>query len=176
MKTLFKLVSMMILSTMLFACTGHGIPKSYYGRIMVLSVSSDGKYAISTDYSRHAVLWDIAHKSYKVLPVYPVNIYSAYFIKNSDRFIIQKDNNNEVLVEDVKGNLVKSFKVDFPSYGQVMTTDLKNYIAADEDFNVYRYESGQKTQMMKSVCANDKRGLIKASVIRACTDFISSLN
>ena len=76
---------------------------------------------------------------------------------------LQNDNNNEVLVEDVKGNLVKSFKVDFPSYGQVMTTDLKNYIAADEDFNVYRYDNGQKTQMMESICNINTHTIVNAT-------------
>ncbi len=109
---------------------------------MVVSVSSNGKYAISSNQDKKIILWNIANKTYKVISKNG-NIYSAYFIKNTNDFMWQ-DLNDIVHVQDVNGNEILSFH-NFPTYGEVMTSDLKNYFASDINWVVYSgYGKSQK--------------------------------
>ena len=112
--------------------------KSVYqsGKVMVTSVSSDGNYAITTDLSRKAVLWNLKKHTKKILDR-KANIYSAYFIKNSNNFMWQHDADNQVIVENIDGKIIKKFNPGFPTYGQVITTDLKSYVAGDEDWQLF---------------------------------------
>jgi len=106
------------------------------GKVMVASVSSDGQYAITTDLKRMAVLWNLKRHSYKILDR-KANIYSAYFIKNSNNFMWQHDTNNEVIIKNVNGKVIKKFNPGFPTYGQVITSDLEHYVAGDQDWALY---------------------------------------
>ena len=115
--------------------------------VMITSVSSDGHYAITTDLSRRAILWNLQKHTYKVLDN-KANIYSAYFIKNTDDFMWQHDSNNAVIIENLAGKVVKKFNPGFPVYGQVMTSDLRNYFASDVKWNVYKI-SGAKKEIIK---------------------------
>jgi WD40 repeat protein len=114
--------------------------------VMVVSVSSDGNYAISTGLREQAILWDIKHKTYKFLDR-KSNIYSAYFIKNTNYYMWQHDPDNEVYIKDTKGNLIEHFNPGFPTYGQVITSDLKNYFASDEDFNLFKISDNVKIKI-----------------------------
>ncbi len=106
------------------------------GSVMVTSVSSDGHYAVTSDSLKRIILWDLQRHKARLI-ANKANIYSAYFIKHSDKFIWQDLAHNRVYVEDVQGHIIKSFQPGFPSYGQVMSTDLKYYIASDIDFNLF---------------------------------------
>jgi len=98
------------------------------GRIMVLSISSDGKYVVSTDISQHLVLWDIPHRRYQVLAK-KINIYSPRFLPDTHIFIYQSNRNDRVIIETVEGKRLKTFSPGFPSYGELMTPDLREYCA-----------------------------------------------
>jgi hypothetical protein len=112
--------------------------------VMVVSVSSDGNYAISTGLREQAILWDIKHKSYKFLDR-KANIYSAYFIKNTNYYMWQHDPDNEVYIKDTKGNLIEHFNPGFPTYGQVITSNLKYYFASNQEWDLYRkYDKQQQ--------------------------------
>src|SRR5262245_14541862 len=69
---------------------------------MVVSVSSDGNYAVSSHLNGELVLWDIKNKTRKII-TNNANIYSAYFIKNSNQFMWQDDTTDKVFVEDING-------------------------------------------------------------------------
>ncbi len=99
------------------------------GSIDALSVSSDGKYVISTDERELAVLWDIDHKTYKIIG-HRAHIFSAYFIPGTDRFIWQNQDKT-VFIEDVHGKLIKKFKIPYFIRSQVMTPDMKYYMFGD---------------------------------------------
>lgn len=112
------------------------------GRVMVLSVSSDGDYAISSNSNKGVILWDIKNETYKVVSKNG-NIYSAYFIKNSPYFIWQ-DLNNYVHVDNVSGEEILRF-LNFPVYGQVMGSNLKTYFASDINWALFSaYKTKQK--------------------------------
>jgi len=115
----------------------------YIGPAYALSVSSNGRYAISTTLGRKVIFWNIQKKIYKIIGR-NANIYSAYFIKNTNDFMWQ-DLNNVVHIENIFGKKVKNFKLSYPTYGEVMSSNLKNYIASDQRWDLYEgYGSQQK--------------------------------
>ncbi|MFD2436644.1 hypothetical protein [Modicisalibacter luteus] len=69
-------------------CALHGNAENTLGPAMVIGVSSDGHYAISTHRSKHLVLWDL-EKHQKEIISRDANIYSAYFIHGRDAFLWQ---------------------------------------------------------------------------------------
>ena len=139
--------TLILISVILFALTGCSSNKN--PGVMVTSVSSDGKYAITTDQARRAILWNLTKHTYKILDT-KANIYSAYFIKHTDDFMWQHDPNNEVTVENVNGKVRKKFNPGFATYGQVMTSNLKTYFATDEKWNLYKISSERKQIIKKS--------------------------
>ncbi len=116
---------------------------SRYGQVQVISVSSDGQYAISTNDSRGVVLWNIKEKTSKVID-YPANIYSAYFIHNTHNFMWQNDKTNEVYIQSINGEIIKHFNPKFPTYGQIINSQLSNYYANDESGHLYGFKNGQQ--------------------------------
>ena len=115
------------------------------GKAMVVSVSTDGHYAISSNEDKTIILWNLNNHSYRVVGT-NANIYSAYFIPHSHKFIWQ-DLNNIVHVQNVKGKQLKHFH-NFPTYGEVMTSDLKHYFASDVDWNLYSGIGDQQHRIM----------------------------
>lgn len=121
--------------------------------IFMLSMSTDGHYIASTHLNGDVILWDVEKQESKRIAKH-ANIYSAYFIKNTDDFMWQDDKTNEVIVENINGTVIKQFNPGFPTYGQVMTSDLKHYIASDEDWNLYL--DGQKIMLDSNGFSNGK--------------------
>ena len=115
------------------------------GRAMVVSVSSNGRYVITSHLNKGIILWDIADKQHSVISKHG-NIYSAYFIKNTPYYMWQ-DLQDVVHISDIRGNAIRQFKF-IPTYGQVMTSDLKHYFAADEHWNIY-YWVGMQRRIVK---------------------------
>ncbi len=133
------------------------------GEVMVTSVSSDGNYAITTDLSRKAILWNLKKHTKEILDR-KANIYSAYFIKNSNNFMWQHDTNNEVIIKNTNGRVIQKFNPGFPTYGQIMTAKLKTYIASDEKWNIYKISFDEKSGMTKTIL---KKGLFAPGFIGA---------
>ena len=115
------------------------------GKAMVVSVSTDGHYAISSNEDKTIILWNLNNHSYRVVGT-NANIYSAYFIPHSHKFIWQ-DLNDIVHVQNVKGKQLKHFP-NFPTYVEVMTSDLKHYFASDVDWNLYSGIGDQQHRIM----------------------------
>ncbi len=121
---------------------------------MVLSLSSSGNYAISTDMSRHAVLWNIKDKTYKILDS-KVNVYSAYFIKNSNNLMYQDDTNNKVMVMNIRGEIITKLNPGFPTYNQAITSNLKTYIGVDDNDQIFLIQNGKKRHIFYYYCGPD---------------------
>jgi WD40 repeat protein len=159
------------------SCAAEGrqsVPDYMKPHIMVVSVSSDGNYAITTDLYKHAVLWNLKAHTYKIIAK-DANVYSAYFIKHTDDYMYQGDANNVVIVKNVKGKIIKQFNPGFATYGEVMTSNLQTYIAADQEFNVYKIHNSQKTQIFVSACRNGMTGaLYHGPIAHSCTGFEAS--
>ena len=110
--------------------------------ISMLSISSDGRYVISSHYNRRFVLWDLQTHTNKIVSN-NANIYSANWIKHTPYFIWQ-DLKNVVHVDDIQGHEKLSFK-NFPVYGQIISSDLKQYYASSPTWDIYKgYGKNQK--------------------------------
>ena len=105
------------------------------GSVMVASLSTDGRYVVTSHRNRAIVLWDILEKRKKIISRHG-NIYSAYFIKHSDHFMWQ-DLNNVVHIQDISGKVIKSF-ASFPSYGHLSNHHENNYFVSDDKWNLYQ--------------------------------------
>lgn len=99
-----------------------------------LSISSDGRYVISAHEDGDLVLWDVENQEREVLSN-NANIYSAYFIEESDAFLWQ-DQDDVVYVQRVGGEVVEEFE-HFPTYGHVMDSTFSDYLASDERWNIF---------------------------------------
>ena len=110
--------------------------------VVVLSISSDGRYVVGNK-NTNLILWDVEKKKRKQVAK-NVNIYSAYFVKNTPYYMYQ-DLDNVVHVKDVNGKEVKTIPLDFPSYGHVITSDLRQYFASDKDYRIVKVEEGKQT-------------------------------
>ncbi|GHA93490.1 WD40 repeat domain-containing protein [Modicisalibacter luteus] len=130
-----SLVTIFTIFLLLAGCaTSKSNQKSEIGPAMVISVSSDGHYAISSHLSKHLVLWNLDQKTRQTVSS-NANIYSAYFIHNSDAFLWQ-DLNDQVYVQKIDGKVLDQFS-HFPTYGHVMDESMTHYIASDDEWNLF---------------------------------------
>jgi WD40 repeat protein len=127
-----KLLWLLIIVTPITAFSYFCWPRA--GVTMVASVSSDGNYAVTSDMGKFLILWDLQNHKHKIISR-NANIYSAYFIKNSNKFIWQ-DLRDNVHVQDINGKEFLKFH-SFPTYGQVMTSDLKNYFSCNQNLDIF---------------------------------------
>lgn len=102
--------------------------------VTALSISSDGRYVVSTHEDGALVLWNVEDKNREVHSD-KANIYSAYFIEESDAFLWQ-DQNDVVYVQRVNGEVLEQFE-HFPTYGHVMDSTFSDYLASDERWNIF---------------------------------------
>ncbi len=103
------------------------------GPVQVLDVSDDGHWAISTHDSRHALLWNIEQKTYRLIST-DANIFSAGFIPNSHQYMWQ-DLKGWVHIADVNGKEVKRFR-NFPVYGHAFTRNGR-YVSVNDDYGIF---------------------------------------
>lgn len=128
-------------------CTGFSCSDETSSGPMVVSVSSDGRYVISSHQSNKAIiLWDVTQKSSKTISKNG-NIYSVYFIKHTPYFMWQ-DLKDMVHIQDITGKEILTFH-HFPTYGQVMTSDLQHYVASDDNWCIAR-DFGVRQSFIKS--------------------------
>ncbi len=164
------------LFALLTSSCSNKVPANDHGKIMALSLSSNGQYVISTDISRHAVLWDLKQHAHKIIGS-KINIYSAYFVKNTNNFMYQNDINNEVIIRNLNGDIVKKIQPGFPTYGQIITSNLQTHFSSDNNFNVFRIKNGVKTRIFYYSCpSNSAKPLAIQSndFIRGCSSFGSA--
>ena len=125
------LASLLILGCNLFSSTGN---QALAEQAMVVSVSSDGKYAVSSHLDNRIVFWDLELQEKKIISE-NANIYSAYFIRKSQKFIWQ-DLDNVVFVQDVNGKVDTLFTHE-PVYGHLMTSDFRKYFSSDISWAIH---------------------------------------
>ncbi|MDB6097227.1 MAG: hypothetical protein JWM09_1505 [Francisellaceae bacterium] len=117
-------------------------------QIMILSVSTDGRYVISTDNQLQAILWDTKKFKKKIISK-KANLYSAYFIKNSNN-ILWQDTDNKVYIQNVKGDIIRSFD-NYPVFGHIITTDLQHYYSSNYGWFLYK-GYGTEKKMVLNMC------------------------
>jgi hypothetical protein len=127
------------------------------GRAMVVSVSSDGRYAVSSHSNRRLILWDLQDRRSETISR-NANIYSAYFIKGRDAFLWQ-DLNDVVHVQSVEGERLLSFP-HLPTYGHVISADFEHYFSSDAEWGLY-YGHGVQMQELRAPGGGSFAGLGK---------------
>ena len=120
----------------LSACKPHsqGAATQSGGPAMVVSVSSDGRFALSSHRDNRIVLWDLGRKG-KSLISDNANIYSGYFVRGTGLFLWQ-DLEDVVHIQGVDGKKVDSFQ-HFATYGHVLSADLKDYVSSDANWGLF---------------------------------------
>jgi len=115
------------------------------GPVVVVSVSSDGRFALSSHLDNRIVLWNLERKE-KTLVSDNANIYSAYFVRGAELFLWQ-DIDDVVHIQGVNKEEFDSFP-HFPTYGHVLSADLKHYVSCDADWNLF-HGSGDAMKPVK---------------------------
>jgi len=140
------------------------------GMITKISLSSDGQYAISTGMNHHATLWDLKNKKGQNVSD-DANIYSAYFIKNTDDYIYQEQDSNNVIIKNISGKTLGSIHVGFTTYGEVLSTDLKTLIVSDRDDQLYQYQNGKLLRQLTYKYCNNLDPVPPHSATTICSNF-----
>lgn len=150
---IIMIVSLITLSTVEFHQVYNVSPPA------LLSLSSDGNYAITSHDNGDVFLWNIVQHKKKLLARH-ANPFGAYFIKHSHNFMWQ-DKNNKVHIQNIYGENIIDFTLNYAVYGHVMTTDLRHYIASDGGWNLYA-GYGNKQYLFK---IGDKSGFTKSKLL-----------
>lgn len=130
-----KLVALIVGGALFVGLAAYGfLASARLEPVTSLSVSSDGRYVISVHEDARMVLWDLEQRKREVLSK-TANLYSAYFIENSDAFLWQ-DLDDVVHVQRVDGEVIEAFE-HFPTYGHVMSHDREHYLSANRTWNIY---------------------------------------
>lgn len=116
------------------ACSKDEPTQISTGYITSLSASSDGQHVISASDNKQITLWNLNKRTSKVISNNG-NLFSAYFIKATNKFIWQ-DLDNIVHITSVNGSESKSWH-HFPTYGHIISTKQDGYYSADADWNIY---------------------------------------
>ncbi len=167
-RKLLQLAAILCSFAFLYGCSSSNqAPKSTKAesiknsRVMKISISSNGKYAVTSNSNGRAYVWNLQDKTYRAVTVKPVNIYSAYFVPNSTNIMIQNDKTNEVYIEDVAGNVLTTFNPGFATYGEAITSDLKTWIASDEKFRLFMRKDDKQKEILYHWCGPDYKNETK---------------
>ena len=148
----FRNKVLLSLLIVVLSLSGYWVATRSFSRLapaMVVSVSSDGQYALSSHQDNKIILWNLKSKKKKIISSNG-NLYSAYFIKSTNTFMWQ-DLEDVVHLQKINGTEIKSFN-HFPTYGHVITSDLKHYISTDAGHNLF-YSYGDS---LKKIRQGDK--------------------
>ena len=143
MRKKFLIILTLIITILFFSAHAKTDPA------MSVSVSTDGHYVVSGHVGRNAdpsnpigqlVLWDIEKKTKTVLSK-NANAFSAMFIPDSHEFMWQ-DDKDIIYMQNVDGQVIKSFQHPFTLQNHRMTADKSFYLSADMWNHLYKgYEN-----------------------------------
>jgi hypothetical protein len=134
-----KLAALIGGAALIFGLAAYGfLFSSRLEPVTSLSVSSEGRYVVSIHEDARLVLWDLKKRKREIISE-SANLYSAYFIEESDAFLWQ-DHDNVVRVQRIDGEVIEAFE-HFPIYGHVMTHDMQEYLSVNKTWNIYHGHS-----------------------------------
>lgn len=119
--------------------------------VVVTSVSSDGKYAITTHENKHAYLWNLNKHTYKLITKKNINIYNVHFIPNTEKFIYQVDKTNEVIIQSINGKVLKKITTDSELPSKYNTANYSNSISTDSPDKSYQLTSSVGSMMVNKI-------------------------
>ncbi|MBK2259606.1 YncE family protein [Francisella philomiragia] len=124
-----------------------------------ISISSNGQYAISVDGAGNAYLWNLReHSSENIAGKY--NHKSAYFLPNSDNYLLQDKNDTKIIVNNISGKEVFSFDPKLEANSHAISSDLKYYVTSNYEFDTYMFlaQEDKKRHLIVNWCMGDHGG------------------
>jgi len=125
---------------------------------MAVSVSSDGRYVVSSHQDGRLYVWDLDQRD-RTLITEQANIYSAYFVPNRHAFMWQ-ELDRTVRVQDPSGEVLTSFSVAHDTYGHLISRDLETYVSTDDGWGIH-IGHGAGMQTLKAHNPGNFRGFGK---------------
>ncbi len=125
------------------------------GPVMSAGVSDSGRFAITAHRDNSLILWDLQDSESQTLQT-DANIYSARFVPGKQA-ILWQSLNDRVKVQTVEGKELLDFE-HFPTYGHVISGDLKTYLSADENWNVFAGFGENKKPILRDGISPSFRG------------------
>ena len=108
------------------------------GRPVSLAISTDGNYAISVNANKHAYLWNLEKHTSKPIDG-DFNVKSAYFVPNTNYYMLQNEETKQVIVSDINQKVIKEFTPDFIAKSEAINHDLTTWVGATEWGDAYQY-------------------------------------
>jgi WD40 repeat protein len=99
------------------------------GVVDMLSISTDGRYVVSSDEKEYVILWDLEKHTKKIINR-KAHIWAAYFIPNTHDYVWQ-DQAMNLHVENIETGAIETIPLDFYSYGLAMTRDHRYFMSGD---------------------------------------------
>jgi len=136
-----------------------------------ISVSNDGKYAISSNANNNIYLYNLDKKSITKVNDKPANGISANFIGKTNNFIYQDKEDN--LVKVVNGNnlkVIKTFDPMFQTIGaNILNEKMNIYVGSDNKGNLV-IEDISKDKPLSYMYGNQYQSMYRAYVPKFSSD------
>ena len=142
-KWAFALVALTVLTTVAWVLSGHWL---WAGPVISADVSDSGHYVITAHRDNSLIIWNIKEKKWEKLSG-TANIYGATFVPDREAFLWQSLN-DRVKVQTVTGEELLDFN-HFPTYGHAISSDLKTYLSADREWNVFKGIGDNRAPILK---------------------------
>ena len=115
--------------------------------IDMVSISTDGHYALTSDEKEYITLWDLEKHTKKIISR-KAHVWQAYFIPNSHTYVWQAQN-MVMHIESVEKGPLKTMKLPFLVYGFVMSKGLNNFMAGDISNGLHWYKDKKFKTILK---------------------------
>lgn len=140
-------IALLIVLSFGFGLFKYHAYRSTVGMIDMVSVSTDGHYALTSDEKEYITLWDLEQHTKKIISR-KAHVWQAYFIPNSHTYVWQ-DQNMVMHIESVEKGPLKTMKLPFLVYGFVMSKSLNNFMAGDISNGLHWYKDKKFKTILK---------------------------
>jgi WD40 repeat protein len=142
--------------------------------IDALSISSDGRYVISSDEAERIILWNLKNKTSQIVAK-KAHIFSAYFIPETQDYLWQ-DQKKAIHIQNIQGKLLESFTLPFFVFGQAMTANRQYYIAGDLAEGLHLRTGTTWHTLEKANLNNNNESMETSDVLSATKPYNISIN
>jgi WD40 repeat protein len=139
-----KVFFLLCLLLSLLGCDNRRLKTS---RATSVSISSDGRYVVSSHGGHYLVLWDIKNKTKKIINQ-TTRFYTPRFIKHSHQYVYQ-NMDNVLHYHDLDTNKAKTINLNFSVFGMLDTA--QGLVVSDELWRLYLIKNNQAIMIKDGV-------------------------